>query len=916
MAKTTGSLSKSKDKKKTKKAAKVAKVSYHRRPEDMTLDLWQLGLRKQFGEENSFQVTKNGGGGLSGQYEVWNPTTRNAYEVHIRTALPKKGLPLPNTLTFMGNTCSCQDFKTNRLGLCKHISATLHHIGKKRGGKSALRKPLEEETAAIYVDYWEMPRLRIYIGTRDRALLSDWYPKWFDREGYILPQGVAHFDQVVAEARAIQPDIRCLPEAIDQIAEQRDTMHRQKRLAQIMPLGEDSPYLDKLLKVKMFPYQRQGVWFAANAGRCMIADEMGLGKTIQAIAAAEILRRELGVQKAIVVCPTSLKYQWKMEIEKFTDTPVNVVEGLQTKRIHQYENHEAFFQIVSYNAMANDASHLAKTKPDLLIIDEAQRIKNFRTKVSMQLKKIESPYRFVLTGTPLENKLEELYAITQFVNQHKLPPLYRFLDRYQILGENGQVKGYQNLKEIGATLSDCLIRRLKKDVLKQLPKRMDKVLFVPMTQQQKDIHRDLADGVARLVAKWRRFHFLNETDRRKLILCLSQMRMVADSTFILDQKTRFDTKIDELMCIFEEALADADQKVVIFSQWERMTRLVAQELDARSTGYAYLHGGVPGIQRADLLERFQNDPECRVFLSTDAGGVGLNLQNASLLINLDVPWNPAILEQRVGRIYRMGQKNNVRVINMVSGDSIEHRMLDILKFKSSMAQGVLDPDGDDTIFMSESKFKQFMDSVETLTEAPHWHQAGVSSSDAADEMSESEDYETPPQPSVPSRQADHPAKEKPVVAPSFEDDDVPEPVSAKPAAAAVEPQPTPPDNQTDAPQHEPESGKEKPSGPLAAPSATTLPPEHPGTAPSRSEATHRPASAPQTPGELIQTGVSFFSGLAQTLSSPEKTRELVQSIVAKDEQTGQTYLKIPVENAAVVENAVKLLGGLLAGLGR
>jgi superfamily II DNA/RNA helicase len=396
---------------------------------------------------------------------------------------------------------------------------------------------------------------------------------------------------------------------------------------------------------------------------------------------------------------------------------------------------------------------------------------------------------------------------------------------------------------------------------------MDKVLLVPMTPQQKSIHTELADAVARLVAKWRRFHFLNETDRRILILCLSQMRMVADSTYILDQQTRFDTKIAELMYIFEEALADPEQKIVVFSQWERMTRLVAQELDARDTGYAHLHGGVPSAERAGLISRFMEDVQCRVFLSTDAGGVGLNLQSASLLINLDVPWNPAVLEQRIGRIHRMGQRENVRIINMVSAESIEQRMLGVLQFKNSMAQGVLDPDGDDTIFMSESKFKKFMENVESLT-GEGWQAPPSEAAEPAPMYGADEDFEQTPEAPVSESAAE--------AAPDFEADRS----DTVREEAGTAPSPGKPARQGG-------GGKTGSAG-----------------------------STPATPQELIQTGMSFFAGLAQTLSSPEKTQELVQSITATDEDTGQTYLKIPVENAAVVENAVKLLGGLLAGLGR
>ena len=223
--------------------------------------------------------------------------------------------------------------------------------------------------------------------------------------------------------------------------------------------------------------------------------------------------------------------------------------------------------------------------------------------------------------------------------------------------------------------------------------------------------------VSRLVSKWKRFGFLDEKDRQRLMIALNCMRMVADSTYILDQATRFDTKIEELMSILDNTLATPGNKVVVFSQWQRMTRLVEQELNSRQIAFAHLHGGVPSNKRKGLLDNFHNNPACLVFLSTDAGGVGLNLQRASTVINLDLPWNPAVLEQRIGRIHRHGQKQNVNVINLISKDSIEQRLLDVLKFKSSLFAGALDG-GQDEIFMGEDKFKRFMGQVEQVAAAP------------------------------------------------------------------------------------------------------------------------------------------------------------------------------------------------------
>jgi SNF2 family DNA or RNA helicase len=171
---------------------------------------------------------------------------------------------------------------------------------------------------------------------------------------------------------------------------------------------------------------------------------------------------------------------------------------------------------------------------------------------------------------------------------------------------------------------------------------------------------------------------------------LSQMRMLCDSTYILDQKTRYDTKVEETLNILRNVFESGDEKVVIFSQWERMTRLIAKELDVLGVRYEYLHGGIPSEARKNLTDNFTELPESRVFLSTDAGSTGLNLQVASILINLDLPWNPAVLEQRIARIYRIGQKKNIQVINLVASQTIEERMLSTLNFKTSLFEGILD----------------------------------------------------------------------------------------------------------------------------------------------------------------------------------------------------------------------------------
>lgn len=195
-----------------------------------------------------------------------------------------------------------------------------------------------------------------------------------------------------------------------------------------------------------------------------------------------------------------------------------------------------------------------------------------------------------------------------------------------------------------------------------------------------------------------------------MLLLLSQIRMVCDSTYILDQETRYDTKVDETMNIIRNVIESGNEKVVVFSQWERMTRLVASELDKAGIGYSSLSGTVPSEKRNVLISDFWEKPDCRVFVSTDTGSTGLNLQIASLIINLDIPWNPAVLEQRIGRIYRIGQERKIQVVNMISKDSFEERMLSTLEVKSSLFEGLLDG-GDDTVILDDNRMNKVLESV-------------------------------------------------------------------------------------------------------------------------------------------------------------------------------------------------------------
>jgi len=713
------------------------RLSRMRRPPGLEVADWQTALRRQFGREQSFGLANLGTEPVFSDFSVHNPASGSRNRVSIR------GRALGQ------NFCTCPDFATNDLGTCKHIEFTLARLESRRGGKAALARGFEPEYSEVWLDYAGVRRVRFRAGKSCPPALLARAGKLFDKAaGWALPwDRLDGLDALVRMAQDGGHELRCYDDVWQFVAQIRDGERRQVALAEAYPKGAKDKALAKLLKVKLYPYQAEGALFAVRAGRALIGDEMGLGKTIQAVAAAELFARHFGVQRVLVVCPTSLKHQWSGEFARFSERQAQVIHGLRAQRQLQYRE-DVFCKITHYETLARDADLIANWAPDLVIADEAQRIKNWNTIAARALKRIASPYAMVLTGTPLENRLEELISIVQFVDQHRLGPTWRLLDEHQKRDEAGRVIGYQALDRIGQTLAPVMLRRRKAEVLTQLPERVDSRIFVPLTPQQRLHHDENGDIVARIVSRWRKTGYLSDSDQKRLHICLQNMRMACNSTWLLDKETDHGQKVDELLNVLDELLEDPAAKAVVFSQWLGTHELIQRRLGTaqgqRDWGHVLFSGSVPGDKRGALVERFHTDPACRLFLSTDAGGVGLNLQHAAaVVVNMDMPWNPAVLEQRIGRVHRMGQSRGVQVVNFVGQGSIEEGILAVLAFKKSLFAGALDG-GANEVFLQGTRLSKFMESVEqvagamgeadadTAAEPPGAARSGSSASAAVD----------------------------------------------------------------------------------------------------------------------------------------------------------------------------------------
>ena len=624
--------------------------------------------------------------------------TKKSYQVQIRS--------LDQRL----NYCTCPDLATNRLGTCKHIEAVLHFAKNKPGYKQLKKAGSPVSFAYLAWESATRPVIRLHKTAQVDADLTALFSEFFGQDGVFsgrLPEDFFRFsEQVLGRDDFFVGDDAA--HYVHQCAEDASQVVRSQQITQeIMRVNGALPGI----KARLFPYQTEGVAFLASRGRALLADDMGLGKTLQAICAASWLVDNAGIKKVLVVCPASLKHQWAREVEKFTSHSVQIIQGAAENRFVQYRA-DALFFIVNYELTVRDLSVISETlKPDLVILDEAQRIKNWRTKIASTIKLIPSRYMFVLSGTPLENRLEDLYSLLQVVDARVLGPLWRCLLEFHVTDERGKVIGYRNLSELRRRIASVMLRRNRSLISDQLPDRTEVRLDIPLDKMQKELH-DSAMQAAGQLAQIAKRRPLTPGEQNRMMSALQQARMACDAAGLVDKVTQGSPKLDELYRLLEELCLQSNRKAVIFSQWALMTEMVESLVRAMGLGCVRLHGGIPGHKRGDLMDKFLRDDAIQVFISTDAGSVGLNLQSATVLINLDMPWNPAVLDQRIARIHRLGQKQNVQVFLLLAEDSYEQQVAKLVKGKRDLFNNVVSPEAsEDVVGVSKKMLQTLIDDL-------------------------------------------------------------------------------------------------------------------------------------------------------------------------------------------------------------
>ncbi|MEM7110007.1 MAG: DEAD/DEAH box helicase [Bacteroidota bacterium] len=600
------------------------------------------------------------------------------------------------------------DWRTNKLGTTKHILYVFNVLEADKRLLNQLDKTYP------FVEIYTDPLNDYQVTWRGPDALSDelkdMLHTYFGPENYVPDANVKDLLSLLEETQQFD-NLVIRPEVYDKI----DQAYREQSLK---TLAKQTKVDFDLLKVKPFPYQQEGIEFATFKEGAIIADDMGLGKTLQSIGVSVAKKAIFDFTKTLIICPASLKAQWKSEIEKFSNEKAVVVEGPPDERRAIYREFDGYFFITNYEAVLKDSSHINRVGFDFLVLDEAQRIKNFNTKTHSAIRRIAKKHALAITGTPIENKLLDLYSIVTFLKPYFLTPLWEFSYQHCVFDpqQKDKILGYYNLNALKNRMREILIRREKRAVLSELPNIRQQEIPVKLSLYQHELHAGYASGVSQILSK----KYKTPYDMQMLMHMLTCMRMVCDSSALVDDKSSDSPKLIELEHILTEKLdmPNTERKIIIFSEWVKMNRLIGQMLRKIGIGFIELNGKVPVSKRGELIKKFEEDPEISVFLSTEAGGTGLNLQVADTVINFEVPWNPAKKNQRIGRIDRLGQKStHLSVLNLISTNSIEQNIAAGLMLKQNLFEGVLDKGNHtDIVDFSEKGKSQFLQQLEEMLE--------------------------------------------------------------------------------------------------------------------------------------------------------------------------------------------------------
>ncbi len=444
-------------------------------------------------------------------------------------------------------------------------------------------------------------------------------------------------------------------------------------------------------------YQKEGVKWLYTLYKCdlggILADEMGLGKSLQTICFIKQVLKENKSAKIMIVCPTSLVYNWKKEFDKFAPKLkyVTVAEN-KKKRLEILKDIDKYnIFITSYGLVRNDNDEYEKINFEVCVIDEAQAIKNYQANMSKEVKKIKSRTKIALTGTPLENSVLELWSIFDFIMPGYLNNIIKFKENYGI--SDVDEKSLSKLKNLNYQIKPFILRRKKKDVSKELPDKIENNIYLELPDIQKALYLNVVKTTEEEMDELIKTEGWSKA-RFKILQLLTKLRQICiDPNVLYDDYKGDSIKLEKLTEIVKDYIKD-DHKILIFSSFKRVLDRVKNKFNKEGITSFTINGDVDSKDRMELVEKFNNDDTNCFLITLKAGGTGLNLTSADIVIHLDIWWNPQVENQATDRTHRIGQKNKVTVIRLITKGTIEERIIELQDKKKILSDNLIEGKGD------------------------------------------------------------------------------------------------------------------------------------------------------------------------------------------------------------------------------
>lgn len=431
-------------------------------------------------------------------------------------------------------------------------------------------------------------------------------------------------------------------------------------------------------KLPLYDFQKIGAMFMRASNGTLLADVPGLGKTVQTIAS-----QENHPLRTLVLCPASLKYNWKEEISKWSDRTAQVIAGDKEERARQWPRYYNW-TIANYELLLRDYEEISKIKWDEIVCDEATKISNPRAKSVKALKQISAPKKIALTGTPISNNPVDLWSIIDWIRPGYLGNFSQFKDKYVLTDWWGNVAGYINLDELSDRIAPLMLRRTKEEVFKDFPPKTTEDIVFELSAEERKVYEGVKQRILEEIQS-----YLGKIDQRTLALIpvkMLRLLQATDHLKLIGEKGE-SSKLAALKDILEPIIKSGE-KVIVFTRFAEMAKILEKELKDQQP--LMIYGDVPAEERQVLVNLFNTRGLCHpIMISTEAGAYGINLQSASYVVHYDLCWSVAKLEQREGRVHRIGQKKPVTVYRMIARNTIDEYVAKVLHKKHKISQDIL-----------------------------------------------------------------------------------------------------------------------------------------------------------------------------------------------------------------------------------